>query len=272
MMKTILVPTDFSENSIDALRYARAILEHTGGKLIIVSAYEKPFSSQSAIRSLRNKLQDTAEKKMEELRERLKSEPSDVPFEAFVREKNVVELILEAADHFDVDMIVMGTKGASGVEEVLVGSNTAAVVEKAKQPVLAVPKNAIFFGFKRAAFATDLAEGSTEAADKLAALTAPFNTIIDLVTVFPPGDVARTKGIENLQASLQAKYGGREIHSFLVANESVRDGLFDHLAQHASEAMVMLTRRRTLFQKLFDRSFTKKLTMHSEVPILVLHA
>ncbi|HHG83878.1 MAG TPA: universal stress protein, partial [Bacteroidetes bacterium] len=243
----------------------------TGGKLYIVSAYQMPYSSRSVIRSMRDKLQETTEANMEALRERLKSEPSEVPFEAYVREKDAVELILDAADHFEVDMIVMGTKGSSGLEEVILGSNTAEVVEKAKQPVLAVPRNAFFFGFKRITFATDLAKGSSEAARRLLSLTAPFNTIVDLLNVFPEKEVAPTNGLESLSQDLKSEFESREIHTFLVANDSIQEGLVEHMTAHASEALVMLTRHRTLFQKLFDRSLTKKLTMQANLPILVLH-
>ena len=268
-MKKILVPTDFSKNSIDALHYARAILELTGGKMYILSVYDKPYSSRSAIRSLRDRLQAEAERNMKELEEQLNSEESKVEFETFIREGDTTELILTAADHFDVDLIAMGTRGSTALQEMVIGSTTAGIVGRANRPVLAIPVNAFFFGFKRVTFATDLLPGSREAAQRLIDITAPFNSVIDLLHVFDPGKDAPGEQLAQLDSELEKT--GREVHNFMVANESIRDGLFDHMEAHPSEALVILTRHRTLLQKLFDPSLTKKVTIHAETPTLVLH-
>lgn len=268
-MKKILVPTDFSKNSVDAIRYARAILELTGGKMYLLSTFDKPYSSRSAIRAMRDRLQAEAEKKMGELETQLSSEDSPVEFEVFIREGETVELILNAAEHLGVDAIVMGTRGTSTIEEIVIGTTTASVVAKSKFPVIAVPKNVFFFGFKRVTYATDLRPGSLEAAQKLIDLTAPFNSIVDLLHIFHPGKEAPGDDLARLDADLEKT--GREVHNYLVANESIRDGLLSHMEAHPSEALVMLTRKRTLLGKLFDPSLTKKVTIHAQTPILVFH-
>lgn len=268
-MKKILVPTDFSKNSLDAIHYARAILELTGGKMYILSAFAMPYSSRSAIRSMRDRLETESDKKMSDLVAQLKSEDSPVEIETFVREGDTVNLILTAAEHFEVDAIVMGTRGTSTIEEMVMGSTTSNVVSKSNYPVIAVPKNVFFFGFKRVTFATDLQAGSLEAAQKLINLTAPFNSVVDLLHIFTPGKEAPGTDLARLDSDLEKT--GREVHNFLVANDSIRDGLLEHMEAHPSEALVMLTRKRTLLQKLFDPSLTKKVTIHAETPILVFH-
>ncbi|MEM6272553.1 MAG: universal stress protein [Bacteroidota bacterium] len=268
-MKKILVPTDYSQNAIDALHYARAILEVTEGQLYIVNAYEKPYSSSSPIRSLRNRLKRNAEEKMQALKEKLRGKKSPVPFETYVREDSPVDLVLDAAEHFSVDLILMGTKGTSGMEEVVLGSTTSNVIAKSHTPVLAIPRGAAFSGFKRVTFATDLDTGSLAAAQRLIDLTAPFNSVIDLLHVFAPGTEGPHEALAELDAQL--KKTDREVHNYLLANESVRDGLLEHMSQHPSEAIAMLTRRRTLLQKLFDPSLTKKVATHAETPLLALH-
>jgi nucleotide-binding universal stress UspA family protein len=268
-MKKIFVATDFSQNSIDAIHYARAILELTGGKMYILHAFSMPYSTQSAMRNIHARLQAEAERQMLELETQLKSEGSPIEIETFVREGNAVELILTAAEHFEVDLIVMGTRGSTAMEEIMIGTTTASAVSRSKFPVLAVPKNVFFFGFKRVTFATDLQKGSKEAAQKLINLTAPFNSIIDLLHIFDPGKEGPGEALSKLDSDLEKT--GREVHNFMLANESIRDGLLQHMEAHPAEVLVMLTRRRTLLQRLFDPSLTKKVTIHAETPILVLH-
>src|SRR5690349_18487799 len=155
-MKRILFPTDFSKNADQALAYARSLCLTLQAELVLF------HSCRAEAMALQNTVEEVSEEaimydsvlRLKEYKEAHFPDGS-INVTQKIAYGLAVDTILQTADSIKADMIVMGTKGSSGIDEILLGSNTAAVMERAKCPVLAVPETAEFHPINVLAFATD---------------------------------------------------------------------------------------------------------------------
>ena len=147
-MKNIIVPTDFSVNADNALAYATDIAMRTGAKIILLHVYHFPAIDVSMPSSMLVEMQTSHEaqvqKKLKEYKKIVSSAYPDISFDSFAVLGFLLETISELSNSLKPDLIVMGTQGASGLQKILIGSNTAKVMEKADCPVLVVPSKAAF--------------------------------------------------------------------------------------------------------------------------------
>jgi nucleotide-binding universal stress UspA family protein len=136
--RCVLVPTDFSPDSDAAIAFAREVVTRSGGKLVLLHAYDLPSlvltGSALAAAHLEKTLADSARDKLAELRASLR----DLTVESYVSAARPDPAIFEAADRVHADLIVMGTRGRSGLSHVLLGSTAERVIRRAHVPVVTV--------------------------------------------------------------------------------------------------------------------------------------
>ncbi len=151
----VLIPTDFSENADLATGFALDIVKRTNGHLIALHGYDLPYSERSMTTSLLEEMKLNADRHMAEFKTDV-LEKSGVSFESHVRMGNPIRLIKDFATEKDVELVVMGTKGASGIEEFLIGSNAASVIQNIDIPVLVIPPDSQVKPLKKIVLASDL--------------------------------------------------------------------------------------------------------------------
>ena len=149
-MKTILAPVDFSDASINALSFAAELSKRASARLIIMNILQKGEDEEETKNKLKSIESDLK-----------KSFDSDLKCESFLAHGNLIPTLKKIIAVQQPDLIVMGTKGASGLKKILIGSNTVNVIAKTKVPVLVIPEVARFENFfkkgkNRIVLATDL--------------------------------------------------------------------------------------------------------------------
>jgi nucleotide-binding universal stress UspA family protein len=136
--RCVLVPTDFSPDSDGALAWARALVAKTGGKLVLLHAYDLPQlalnGSALAAASVEKALADGARQRIGELRESLRG----VDVETVVSAARPDPAITDTAERVHADAIVMGTRGRTGLVHVVLGSTAERVIRRAHVPVITV--------------------------------------------------------------------------------------------------------------------------------------
>lgn len=133
MVDRILIPTDGSEHSYDAARTAIELAEPLGAEIHVVSVVRMIPTRDR----LRYDPGDEANEAIEEIRELI--EPTNLPFVDNVLEGFPPQEIVEYARANDIDLIVMGTHGRTGLDRVLIGSVAERMVRTSPIPVLTVP-------------------------------------------------------------------------------------------------------------------------------------
>jgi len=150
-MKKILVPIDYSPNSINALHVAAAIARKSGAVIEMLhvnlaAIYTVPFSEFATAAKFADedeRYDETATLELEKIKKELLAEPaySSLDIKIRVQEGYLHSSVRDVAIEDKVDLVVMGTRGSTGMSEFLVGSNTEKVIRTAPCPVLAVPEH-----------------------------------------------------------------------------------------------------------------------------------
>lgn len=280
-MNTILVPTDFSKCANNAVKYAILLAEKNSHRLIFfhsaflpiptlsqTSVYLKAVDAEkkNKIKILEeniNKIYKSLSKKRDEKETSLK-----VMFNS-----NIVEDIMEIQQSEGVDLIIMGTKGASGLKEVFMGSNTTKVIEKAKCPVIAVPEDASFEGIRQITFATDYHKSDIDALKKLIEIAKPFNAQINVIHVCDEEltHYAEEAGIERFKFLALKKIKYDKISFEVVFGKYLEKVLRNHIQKQSSDLLAMSTQERNPIEKILETSSTKTMAYHTSIPLLAFH-
>jgi len=273
-MKIILFPTDFSPSADNALSYATGLCEAMNAKLVLLHAWHVPaFATQVPSETFsEEKVRAEASAHFQKYKANRLLKGHKITVEEHVKSGFAVDTIVSEAKECKADLIVMGTKGASGLEEVFIGSNTASVMEKAPCPVLAVPADAKFHPPKKIAFATNYSGNDFDALKFIASIASPFQAELVVVHI---SNIIADDYQEDLLNILKEKVE-KEVHYKNITfdsftGDSVTDALnsFSHLNKIDLVALAM--RKRNLISRLFDRSLTKKMAYHTHIPLLSVH-
>ena len=265
-MKTIIAPVDFSDASTNALSFAAELSKRTSARLIIVNILEKPEAegeSRSKLDSVEAELKSTF--------------GSELSCEAlFVLGGSLVSALSEVIKAHQPDLIVMGTKGASGLKRILIGSNTVKVIAETKLPVLVIPEEARFADFSRTGknrivLATDLESVDNE--EGLELLKEIALLIIDpkvrVLSVRPKNThLDPLKGMER-DALLSLFRPEIESERATVFSSTVMSGINYYLNEHSDTGLVAMIARDS--GHLIQKHYTHEMASHTSFPLLVLH-
>ena len=153
-MKRILLPTDFSENAYNAISYALHFFKDEKCHFILLNTlYNSDYIIYSSLNTL---YENNSLKKLEQLRKHIVTEFNNPnhEFESVSSFNMLYQEIEERAKNKEIDLIVMGTNGASGGEEILFGTHTVHAIQIAKCPLLAIPSNYKYKELEHILFAT----------------------------------------------------------------------------------------------------------------------
>ncbi|MBX2946767.1 MAG: universal stress protein [Cyclobacteriaceae bacterium] len=277
-MKLVLVPTDFSENASHALEYAVETANAIGAGLLVMSVYSPPVSVQSALQTV--VAEDTARvtkiyrEKLNTIAETVKTEFPSVSCAVQVTVGDVVSEIVSLAGEKKADLIVMGTQGASKVVNVLFGSNTASVIEKAACPVLCIPQGLSYQTPKRILFATNFAYSDIEGAKQLVGLAKAFGAevVFGHVVVGAEETEEEKAVVDKFAIEIRLLTGYGKISGKVISDAHVNAGLDALIEQSQVNMIALSTRKRNLFEKIYNPSITKKFSYYTNIPLLAFHA
>lgn len=149
-MRRILVPVDYSEPSLDVLRFAAEIARRLGGEVTVVHVWEcmphappdlKVKGRDGKLRKLSDVIRENAESEMQQFLAGAKL-PAGLPVKSRVESGDAAKCILADLDSGQFDLLVMGTHGRGGVKHLVLGSVAEKIVRESKLPVITVPARA----------------------------------------------------------------------------------------------------------------------------------
>ena len=148
-MNKLFVPTDFSENAENALKFAINVANHFESKIFLLSVYQV-HSPTGNFRDLERFLINENEMQLSVLVKKYKTSLfHDTSMEATTINGSTIHTIANFADSHDVDLIIMGTQGSSALNEIFIGSTTVGAIKKARKPILAIPGGFVYRPFKK---------------------------------------------------------------------------------------------------------------------------
>lgn len=269
-MKTFLVPTDFSPAGLNAAEYAAQLAGQLGARLILFHAYLMPTPVSevpyvmATVEDLQKENVDELKKVAEFIEERYK-----VMAEQIVRIGVPSDEIREITREHNVDLVIMGIKGAGGLDKII-GSTTINAIRKIKTPVLVIPHDAAFGVIKDIVYATDYSYTvNPELFTPLMQLAKKFRAKVHILKVEKQREkvaveaVAGRQGMESLFEDMD--------HEFVsVTSESVTHGISDYLQNKPGQMLVMVAHKHGFFERIFSRSQTTAMAYETHIPLLIL--
>ncbi len=275
-MKTILYATDYSKNSVAALKYAHKMSEQLGTRLVIAHVFEyptilglegldKPFPhlEKDAFKHHRSKLEKFCTEHMGNA-----LEGPNIQLEA-VKNKSVLDGIIATADEWHAYLIVVGVKGESGLREAIMGSTTKHLIEKAPCPILAIPTDASYNTIKTIVYGTDFENEDIYALRKLAEMAKHFDAEIKVVHITTKKELDKANEMEGFKNLLQQKVEYERMEFVHLVSESIFDALRNYLGEVGADMVVLLEReKKGVFKKWFHRDLVKKMESYGNIPLL----
>jgi nucleotide-binding universal stress UspA family protein len=269
-MAHILLPTDFSPNALNAAIYAVNLFGTEGNTFTLVNSFTLPRGVAGSFVDLRPHMAEVSrEGLILFLHQLIEALPDHEPLFCTSSEHGELATVLERLHRSDLppDVVVMGTQGATGLKRILLGSNTAAVIQRSEVPVIAVPEECTYKAPQRIVLADDggLVERSTVSI--LLDIARWSKAEVKIVHVVPEGPASE----DDLSASGYDLLLGAIPHSYhSISGDNVMVALHDLADQSDSDLVVVLHRKRGLLEQLFHRSVSARLAMHTHIPMMVL--
>jgi len=270
-MKKILVPTDLTPSSVNSTDYAARLCKDTGATLVLLHVYMLPsaVSEIPYVMVSAEELQEASESGLRKEAARVKSLVG-MEVEWIAQLGMPSDEITFLAKDKNVDLVVMGMKGAGELDK-LVGSTTSAVIRKCHRPVLVIPEQATYSPFKMVAYATDFSY--TADASRFQGLKFLINKYSASVVVVNIQKTAKIDiSIQNAgKQRLDELFRGIDHTYQIIEDDDIDHGLIEFARQHNPGLLVMMAHKHNLLERLFGSHHTRAMIYHTHTPLLILH-
>lgn len=270
-MKRILIPTDFSKYSEEALKVAAQIARKYNSEIILLHMLELPIHANVAIgdgKSIpeiifyKNKAISNLEKLMDS--DYLKG----IKVSEAIEFKKVYEGVLDASEKNNVDLIVMGSHGTSGFDELLVGSNAEKVVRFSKVPVLVVKNEAKEFKARNFVFASDFSKETRKSFRKMIEFAKIFDSNLFLVMICTPNSFKTTHDAEKIMRGFIANFDVENYSTHIYNDTNIENGIINFANSVDADLIGICTHGRTGLAHFFNGSISEDLVNHVVRPII----
>lgn len=279
-MKHILVPTDFSKTSEIAIDFAIHAAELLKAKITLLNSFEVAEGNYTDLmgvnREFTNDLINEAKIKLNDLRIGFMKK-SEVDIQTAISVKPLADAINEVSEEGKVDLVIMGTLGATGLKTKLWGSHTSDVIGKTKIPVMAIPSDYKWKKPQNILLATRQFERNDEILDYLFEMTFLFSASVK-TAVFTGNDqtaevyVKHQQELQNYAEFLKNEYRDDTLSSVHLIGDSFEETLEDYISKNQVDLLTMITYQEGFWKSLFNPSLTKQMSFHTRIPLLVIPA
>jgi nucleotide-binding universal stress UspA family protein len=276
-MKKILLPTDFSENAFNASSYALQLFAQDECTFYLLHTYTPVASNAGMLVNAYSALQleevtrDAAIHSMDVLEKKLRKEYPN-PKHTFVKITTfnlLVSEIVACVKEYKIDLIVMGTQGATGAKEIFIGTHTMFTIKKVKCPVIAVPSGYKFELPKEILFATDYRfYPRNKYLRFLKKFCISHDSKLNLLNAFfgNPLDADQLK----MKAYLD-DYFQKISHLFhIVEGSDIANAIKVFQEKQKINLLVMIHNKHGFFENLLFKPVINEMVYHTNVPFLVM--
>ena len=275
-MKSILVPTDFSEHANYALDLARQLALKHGMSVQLLHIVEQPGSNYitpvtgGAHDQIENvfvlRLIEKVKDQMQKTANELAQQGIQTTFK--VKIGNPFKHISSQIKSEEYSLIVMGTQGISGLDEVMVGSNTEKVIRHAGCPVVTLKEKADLDKIEDIVFAISYFSQNGHLATQLKEIQELFGAKVHLVTINTPGNFLIER---NVASALNEFIKEHQIDNYTIniySDITEEEGIVHFAEDQSADAIAMATHGRTGISHLLTGSLSEDLVNHSLLPVI----
>lgn len=282
-MKTILIPTDFSENAHHALRFALYLSESVNLKICVLHWTEILIPTSTPTNHYKELYDQQFDSKLKTFKTDIQKVLKSVDHQG---DESKIQYVLKDSSSFEdstletiqennIDLVIMGTHGASGIKKIFFGSNTTQIIDKAQIPVIAIPASYQLSPIRKIAYASDLKDVVGEVGElvKFAKLLKASIEIFHVFPSFPQWVDPSEDNIAKLTEKLALAYPNQDFSIRVMQTYKENDvvsGIETYVNSFKPDVIAMFTVKRTFWDKLFDASRTEEFAFNATIPLLTL--
>ncbi len=276
-MKKILFPTDFSKTSLNAFIYALHLAKNIKAEIITLHVYEVPIGT--AIDNYDFLLENyelgewgifenfkSEVPKLRAIAERERME--HVPVRHMLERGNVADIIVEAATSEEADLIVMGTRGATGLKEIFLGTVAEKIIRHSKTFVIAVPGHYDYEPINKILFLTEYAKLEMDLLKKVKDLADVLHAQIHVLEVSKNND----DSIDLLISKWKSHFENTDIAFSFINTNASEEMILEFIDYQKINMAAMSIHHKSLFERLFLFSLSRQMAFHSGIPVLGIPA
>jgi len=277
-MKTILCATDYSDNSISALKLADVLCDKLNADLHVIHVFDISATFISTVSLAYARLEEAA---FNNHREKLDAfcwkhlnlkKAKKRPVIHVVENSIESDGILEKAEKIKADLILVGMTGSNIVKDLFMGSTATALIEKSPVPVLSVPFNSGVTELSTIVYATAFEEADILAIEKISQFAAAFNSEIKLIHVSTKKEYSGEDQMQWFKEMLKEKVTYKNISFEFRLSDDILSTLKAYLKEVDAGILAMLEREgNTLIPNLWHFDLVKRMKLERLVPLLSFH-
>ena len=279
-MKNILLPTDFSENSWNAIEYALKFFEdsnchfyllHVNRLSALVESDAPYLPTQEVIQEVYTK---PAKRQLQQFLKRIANEfphHKNHKFYTLTDYNFFIESVRNHVNENKIDLIIMGTKGSSGLQKFIIGSNSGEVITKVPCATLVVPENAKFKGIKEIAFPTDFALSyDIQTLQPITEILEKYKASLSIVHIGQKKKDLNEGQVKNREL-LEDYFSGDKHKFYFLTNSKIEDAIQCFVQSRKIDMIAMVAKNLNYFQRILFLPTVEEISYHTDVPFLVLH-
>lgn len=266
----ILIPTDFSQLSKKAIQYAIGLSEDFELILVIIHIINTntPAMARIGSKKLEEAIKTSSEQEMNKLIEAIQKESSrNLEMSSKIIFGSSIEKSVEVcALKNNIDIICIGTKGATGLKKIVFGSNAAGIIANSSLPVLTIPEYAEYKAINNIVYSSDLQnlEGELKLIIPIAKL---LNARINVLHISNE-TLGFDEDFQRQEHKIRPLFSYKKITFKKLKNDSIINGINQYVNEIDADLVAMFTRRTSLIEKLFKKSVAKKAAFQTKIPLL----
>lgn len=269
-MEKILVPVDFSPVSAYATQFAIELAEKHHAEITLLNSVhfdyytDYQFTSFSSAKSLMEDVRDAMEDKMKEFATKFETRRK---LNTKIDEVYLVTAVKEMTKNEGYDLVIMGTKGCSGLEEVLIGSNTEKIVRNASCPVISVPEKTSVDEIQKILVPIDIREIKSSFLYGIANLQKNLEAELEFLWVKTPHNIENEEMVSTELGKLIQSHGITNFEFAIVNNVFPSDGILYRADEINANMIAMPTHARRGISHWLSGSLTEDTVNHINVPV-----
>lgn len=270
-MKKILVPIDFSKHAEYALKVAAQIAKKNNGEIFLLHMLELPNSGNDAISSSHDipELMLFKNAAVSRMNEAMQASYLDgLKVTKIIQFEMAFDGIIKNGESHEVDLIVMGSHGARGFQEMFIGSNTEKVVRNSNVPVLVIKKEEPNFSAEKFVFASDFSDETKKPFEKVAAFASKFNSHLHLVNINTPNNFRSTRVAEKIMSDFTTVMTAKNFSTHIYNDINVEKGILHFAKSIDADIIGMCTHGRKGISHFFNGSISEDLVNHAKRPVI----
>jgi nucleotide-binding universal stress UspA family protein len=272
----ILIPTDFSEVSENAVALAITLAEKFNTKIFLLNSYRIPLAvTEVPYDTVSKEIEEAKMEAMENMQALMKEiteKNADINCVSLISPGFITEAIETEIKEKKIDLVVMGSKGSNALKTLFLGNTCARMIEEATCPVIIVPEKAKKKQIHKILYATNLLDSDINALQELVVFANPFDAEIIAVHIALPEEKNTKKWLDIFKQDVKKAISYKKIRYILKSEPDFVEAMEKLCLKEKADLVVTLTIKRAPFEKLYNSSLTKKLSYHTEIPLMVFHS